>query len=185
LPAETVIRHLTDLYRSDPDPWRHRTSPYERQKYARTLAAAGSDPVDLALEIGSGNGSLTRLLAERCGRVIGVECIAEAQREAERHLSATPNATVLLGTAPGELPDADPDLVVLSEVLYFLTCREIRLLADWIQQRRPARVVAVNWTGETEEDLSGDAAAETFLSAMNAPSYPSRFDGYRLDVLDI
>ncbi len=39
-------------YRADPDPWGYASSPYEREKYAGTLAACGPGPFAGALELG-------------------------------------------------------------------------------------------------------------------------------------
>ena len=51
MPSRDVLDHLSGLYATSDDPWQHRTSPYEAEKFKRTLAAIGPDPFAEALEI--------------------------------------------------------------------------------------------------------------------------------------
>jgi len=43
-------------YRETPDPWGFADAPYERAKYARTIAALGGRRFGRALELGCANG---------------------------------------------------------------------------------------------------------------------------------
>lgn len=184
MPTSKTLAHLARLYARDPDPWRHRTSDYERRKYARTLACVGTAPVGLALEVGCGNGALTVELARRCGRVVAVECIAAACEEARRAVDGLTNVEVICASAPDGLPSLQPDLVVLSEVLYYLTPNEIRRLGDWIEAhaRPQARVLCVNWRGATGEALDGDAAVAHLAEALSREPATELEDRFRIDV---
>src|ERR1039457_5637267 len=75
--------HFERLYAASDDPWHFRTSPYERKKYAATLAALPSRRFASALEVGCSIGELTSLLATRCNSLIGID-IAEAPLVAAR-----------------------------------------------------------------------------------------------------
>ena len=72
------------LYLENPDPWNYRSSPYERQKYARTLACAlkwrkGSES---AVEVGCSLGIFSQMLAAHFSRVTAIDVSKEALRVA-------------------------------------------------------------------------------------------------------
>lgn len=181
MPSRDVLDHLAGLYAASDDPWQHRTSPYEAEKFKRTLAAIGPGPFAEALEIGCGNGTLARLLAPRCRRLVAMDCIPAAIRAARTALSDQPQAEVIEGTAPADLPPLRPDLVLLSEVLYFLQPAEIDQLGQWLLDRTRGRVIAVNWTGPTDEPLDGPGAVAR-LSRTLGEGVTSAFHGFRIDV---
>lgn len=180
MPRPEVIAHLNRLYDDSDDPWDHRASPYEAEKYRRTLEAVGPGPFAHALEIGCGIGELSRRLAPRCRRLTMMDCIPKAVRAARAAVAGLDHVEVLLGAAPKDLPPVRPDLILLSEVLYFLTPSEIESLAAWITQAGTGTVVAVNWTGPTDEELTGTAAVTEL--ARHLPLIETRtFAGFRID----
>ncbi len=73
-----------------------------------------------------------------------------------------------------------PDLIVLSEVLYFFELAEIDDLADWIAAHgeEACAVLSVNWTGPTQETLDGRAAADRLRASLHG------FEGPRFDHSD-
>lgn len=181
MPSPEILDHLTGLYAASDDPWQHRTSRYEAAKYQRTLDAIGPGPFAQALEIGCGNGTLARLLAPRCTRLVAMDCIPAAADAARRALAGLPGVEVRQGAAPRDLPPLGPDLVVLSEVLYFLQPDEIDDLGAWLERNARGPVVAVNWTGPTDEPLDGPAAVAR-LSRTLGPGTTQAFDGFRIDL---
>ena len=79
-------------------------------RYIADAAAPG--PQDVALEIGVGLGFLTRELAGRCRRVLGVEIDERLYSVASRDLAACPNVRILLADALGGLGHTfHPDVV--------------------------------------------------------------------------
>ncbi len=187
MPLDATRAHLAALYAGNPDPWGHLTRTYEREKYAATLDVIGAGPFGAALEIGCGNGALTERLAPRCRDLTAIELIPAALALARQGLAAHPHVRLVGGSAPDDLPPMAPDLIVLSEVLYFLTPLEIDALAWWIDgHARPrCRVVAVNWAGPTGEALSGPAALAQLRRAL--PTWQGRcvrHERYQIDVLE-
>ncbi|MEJ0019979.1 MAG: class I SAM-dependent methyltransferase [Acetobacteraceae bacterium] len=89
---------------------------------------------------------------------------------------------------PAEWPAARFDLVVLSEVLYFLSPPDIAAVAAHVHETLvPGGVVLlVNWRGGTDDPCSGDAAAETFIGGtrdwLSAGTQVAE-RRYRLDLL--
>lgn len=186
MPLERTERHLRRLYDAKPDPWGHLTLAYERAKYADTLAALDGIEARLVVEIGCGIGALTELLAPRCARLFAIDCVPAAAKRARARLAWAPHVTITLGNAPDDLPSLDPDIVVLSEVLYFLTPDEIERLACWCDERAApaARIVIVSWLGHTGEALDGAASVERLRSPLAGWSCRSwRRTDYRIDVL--
>lgn len=96
-------------------------------------------------------------------------------------LADLPHARVVWGAASEGLPDLRPDLVVMSEVLYFLTPVEIATLGAWLRARAARPVIAVNWTGPTDEPLDGPQAM-AILQGVLGPSATTAGAGYRIDL---
>jgi cyclopropane fatty-acyl-phospholipid synthase-like methyltransferase len=147
-------------YRREGDPWGYETRPYEQAKYDATLAACGPGPFARALELGSSIGVLSTRLTARCTRLVTVDASPTAVSAARRRLSDTaqtglggeggngaPAVTVLLGTIPDDIPDGPYDLVVASEILYYLALEP--LTATFARLREVtgpgSRLVAVHW----------------------------------------
>jgi SAM-dependent methyltransferase len=185
MPLERTVRHLTCLYDTDADPWGHLTRAYEREKYARTLDAMGARQFRQGLEVGCGIGALTDLLAPRCDRLTSIECVSAALARARMRMAGAPHVILIEGAAPDDLPPIAPDLIVLSEVLYFMTPGEIDRLAAWIgtNARPDVLIIVVSWEGDTGEALSGRASVERFFSTLLRHGAHRRagHDGYRID----
>ena len=180
------LDHLQALYADGDDPWGFRTSPYERERFEATRAALGRDRYASALEVGCGNGELARSLSPLCDAYVGLDAVDAALEAARR---AVPGGRFVRGFLPCELP-AGPggrphDLVVLSEVLYFLDPPGLAALAGQIARRWPgAEVLAVNWLGPSGNPLEGEAALDAFARAL-PPAFAmtpvARTERYRVD----
>ena len=187
MPLERTLAHLSRLYETSDDPWSHRTSPTEAAKYDATLAALPARPYAHLLEVGCGNGTLARRLAPRGTCMTLIDPIPRAIEAARVALESRPFTQFITGAAPAALPAIRPDLTILSEVLYFMTPEEISDLADWLVVHRTGPVVAVNWTGPTDEDLDGTRAVEILAAALapRARDHRTRMhDGFRIDRFD-
>lgn len=125
LAAEEHTRRLVsrreafdEMYDGQDDPWHFRDSFYESRRRALVTAFLERPFYDRVLEIGCADGALTVALTQRSRQTVAVDTSAEAVAAARR---AAPSAVVLQGTVPHDLPDGPFDLVVLSEVGYFLS----------------------------------------------------------------
>jgi cyclopropane fatty-acyl-phospholipid synthase-like methyltransferase len=148
-------------YRADPDPWGYLHSDYEREKYDATLAACGQGPFDSALELGASIGVFSQLLAPRCRRLVTIDAAPTAVAAARSRLSAQPQVEVLLGGIPDAVPEETFDLVVASEILYYLTPAELADTLTVLERRMAtgARLVAVHWRpGGPERPFDAEAA---------------------------
>lgn len=175
------IDHLEALYAKTDDPWHFRTSAYEKAKFNRTLSTLPRPHPTAALEVGCGNGELARRLAPRCGAYTGVDAVETALAAARR---AVPGGRFLRAFLPCDLPPGDYDLILLSEILYFLDAAALDALARQLDARWPrADLVAVTWLGASGNPLSGEAALALFAAATTRAARNSRLeDRYRIDV---
>lgn len=174
------------LFADGNDPWGLATSAYERDKRAATLAAVGSGPFAHALEVGCAFGVLTAELAGRCDRLLAVDVSATALARAGERLRGVPDITLRRMEVPGEWPSGTFDLILWSEVLYFLSAEEIaRCSALSHGSLTPGgRCVLVNWTGPTDLPVDGTAATDGFIAgAAWRRLERSDAERYRLDVL--
>jgi SAM-dependent methyltransferase len=180
--------YFEDLYSRTPDPWDFRTSPYERDKYAATLATLPRGRYGAALEVGCSIGVFTRLLAARCDRLLALDASPSALAEARRANADLAHVDFAEAVLPGGFPDGRYDLIVLSEVLYYFAEDDLRRVAA---QCRAAlapdgQMVLCHWLGETDYPLPGDAAADIFIAASAPqwrPAASRREPQYRLDLL--
>lgn len=180
--------YFDERYARDPDPWRFATSAYERAKYAATLDALPRARYASALEVGCSIGVLTRALAERCDAILGLDVAAAALDQARARCRARAGVRFARAQVPGAWPEETFDLILLSEVVYYLDAGDVaRLVARVRGSLRPrGDVVLVHWTGETHYPLTGDEAADAFIGGSGAFLHVARqvrTDSYRLDVL--
>jgi SAM-dependent methyltransferase len=174
------------MYAADPDPWRFRTSAYEAAKYSATVGAIADRRYRSALEVGCSIGVLSQAIAPLCDAFLGLD-IAEAPLvEARARSLALPQARFARMAVPGDWPEGGFDLILLSEVLYFLSNEDIAATAAHVRRSLlpGGRVLLVNWIGEPEPPQPGDRAAEAFLAAAElALERAERADQYRLELL--
>jgi LmbE family N-acetylglucosaminyl deacetylase len=124
---------LDDLHRSDPDPWGVDDRWYESRKRDLTLAVLPRPSYARGLEIGCSTGALAERLADRCLDLLAVDNSPAALEAARRRLADRDHVRVDLVQVPDEWPPGVFDLVVVSEVAYFRSPRELRSLVERVQ----------------------------------------------------
>ena len=139
--------HFDTLFRADADPWRTRTRWYEARKRALTLASLPDKRYRRAFEPGCGAGELTAALSGRCERVVASDASAAAIRAARERLAAVSNATVVQARMPHDWPDDDFDLIVVSELGYYLADDQLQAMAAACKTSlgSAATLVACHW----------------------------------------
>ena len=154
--------YFEDLYRSDPDPWGFESRWYEIRKYAITIACLPRVRYASAFEGGCANGVLSELLAAKCDYLVAADGSETAVRRARTRLEPFDNVEVRQLVLPDEWPAGDFDLIVLSEILYYLDEAELAaLLESAVGTLRPdGEIVAVHWLGDTDYPLSGGRVHE-------------------------
>jgi len=173
------------LYAANPDPWQFTTSAYEREKYDVTLAALPAR-CGSAFEIGCSIGVLTRRLAERCDTLLAVDVAEAALAAARRRCGDQANVTIARMQVPREWPTARFDLILFSEVLYYLSSDDLMRTAALARESivPGGQALLVHYTLPTDYPATGDHAADGFIAASGfAPIRQRRAALYRLDLL--
>lgn len=121
------VMHRLFVYRyRAPDPWKYASSPYEKRKYAlkvEILRLVVGDRAGLrALELGCGEGVFTRALAETglAREIVGVDFVPSALARAAELCGDLPGVSFLEMDVTRELPPGPFDLVLCSELIYYL-----------------------------------------------------------------
>jgi SAM-dependent methyltransferase len=190
-------QRFEEIYARSDDPWRYGDSPYERAKYEDTLAALPGGPIGRALEVGCSIGVFTEMLAPRCRELIAIDFSERALELGAQRLARLTNVQALQASFPEQAPAGDFELVVCSEVLYYLDRETLDDAIGWLrsQLQRGASVLAVSWRGRgRDEPLLGDEAHDLLAAELSSwhaldGRDAERADGrerehYRLDRFD-
>lgn len=175
-------------YRADPDPWGYTRREYERSKYAATLGACGAGPFRCAIELGSSIGVFTDMLAPRCERLVTLDASPTAVALARERLAGRPHLEIVCGVIPEAIPAYAYDLVVASEILYYLAPDALRAtIAELVGRMvEGARLVAVHWRPPGPERPFDAEGAHAVLHAHRElrPVHGAGTDEYLLEVLE-
>jgi 2-polyprenyl-3-methyl-5-hydroxy-6-metoxy-1,4-benzoquinol methylase len=182
--------HFEALYRANPDPWNFTTSAYEQEKYEATLSALGNRRFQMALEVGCSIGVLTERLAARCDQLVGLDFAPSAVAAARVRCASYPDIRIEQMQVPHQWPEGHFDLILFSEVLYFLN--ESDLMETCARTRQSIQpgglVLLVNYTGVIDDPGTGETAASFFIKATAPylqPVLQRREPHYRLDLLEV
>jgi SAM-dependent methyltransferase len=193
-PAASVPRHdrprvpvsfFDDLYERSEDPWSFASSEYERRKYAHTLASLGAPRFERALEIGCSIGVFTEMLLSVTGELVAIDVSEPALARARRRLRGRRGVRFARASFPEELPEGAWDLIVCSEVLYYLDGDAFARAVDRLRECLEAgsTVVAVHWRAATRTyPLLGDEVHDRLIAALAGwHALDDRRPQYRLD----
>ena len=146
-----------EVYAADPDPWHFATSAYEARKFDLTVACLPRPRYRRAFEPGCSFGELTARLATRCDELLAVDVAASVVERARDRFASDPRVTVEQRSLPEQWPSCSFDLVVLSEVAYYLTSAQLDDLLHRaaVSLETGGDLVAVHWTGPTSYPLPG------------------------------
>ena len=110
-----------DLYAERPDPWGVLSSPLAHQRYlALVEVVAKHSPCQSILDVGCGEGALTRYLVGCATEVTGIDASATAISRARQ---LVPKATFECCTLEAFATEQQFDVVLAVEVLYYVKCR--------------------------------------------------------------
>jgi protein-L-isoaspartate O-methyltransferase len=178
--------YFDELYAGDPDPWGFETSAYEQAKYAATIDALEGRRYATALEIGCSIGVLTARLAERCDALLAVDAAQAATESASERLATVRNVTVERRELPEDFPAGPFELIVCSEVLYYLDPPAFDAMLEAIGRELTGSLLAVHWRPATETyPLGGDEVHERLAARFGPPAYRDRTPEYALDRFDV
>ncbi|MGO1489508.1 MAG: PIG-L family deacetylase [Arachnia sp.] len=174
--TESRSARLDTMYDGGSDPWNNCGSFYEERRRALVLAMLGAARYNRVLELGCADGFLTAALVDRANEVLAFDTSPRAVAAARIN---APSAAVHQGDLPGVIPGGAErfDLIVLSEVGYFLSATE--LLATLRRARAVlspgAELLLCHWQHPTKKvPLDGELVhqqARDFMGAQPRASY--------------
>ena len=188
--ATLTTGYFDDVYKASDDPWSFATSDYERGKYETTIAALPRQHYGSAFEIGCSIGVLSEMLAPHCAKLLSVDASELPLKTARERLAGFAQVNVAQLSIPADFPPGPFDLILLSEVGYYLSVADLalartRMVATLLTG---GDLVLVHWTPPVPDyPLTGDQVHEAFL-AVAGPGQPlthlhhQRAETYRLDV---
>lgn len=154
----TDARYFEDLYAQSDDPWHLAQRPYERRKYELTMASLPHQHYRRAFEPGCSIGLLTEMLSKRCDEVVATDPFAAPLADAASRL-APRNINFAQGRIPDDWPDGTFDLILLSELLYYLSADDRGFALDAVESSLDAggHLMAVHWRHPFDEaECTGD-----------------------------
>ena len=177
-----------------PDPWGYENL-YETQKYAQTISLLDEEPIERALELGCAEGHFTHQLASRVRHLIAADISERALDRARARCGANPNIEFRQLDFFSDAVPREMDLIVCSEVLYFLgdttrlavVARAIAdALADGGRLLTAHAFLLADDPGRTgfdwEQPFGAATIADAFLAAGLTLEKSIRTDLYRVDL---
>lgn len=152
------------MYAEAADPWQLESRWYEQRKYAITTALLPYPRFRHAFEPGCSVGVLTEQLLLRCDHVTSTDISVGALDATNARMTAAgtrERVTLLRGSLDQPWPAGPFDLVVLSEVCYYLQPELLREVLDReVPRLAPAAtIVAAHWRHKVDEyPMAGDRA---------------------------
>ena len=129
-PATLGPGYFDAMYQTARDPWGFEDRWYERRKYAISLALLPAERYRNAFEPGCSIGVFTELLAPRCDALLSCDVAAAGVQAAARRTEHLPQVRVEQRDIAGQWPAGRFDLIVFSEMLYYLGDHDLEQLLD-------------------------------------------------------
>ncbi|OAQ41765.1 methyltransferase [Pedobacter psychrophilus] len=180
--------YFAKVYAANDDPWNFETSVYEAEKYASTIASLPKENYGEILEIGCSIGVLTKLLAKKCNHLLATDVSEKALEIAKKRCNDLENIQFKNISFPDQLPEEKYDLIVVSEVAYYLSSADWALAIDKMYNMlmEKGQIALIHWlpevhdypqTGDEVHYLFADEISEKMVNVFN-----SRAEKYRIDI---
>jgi len=176
------------VYSASDDPWHFETSAYEAEKYDATIAALEHRRFERGLEIGCSIGVLTRRLADVCTSLLSLDLNERALSLAAARCSDTDNVRFERMRVPQSFPVGKFDLILVSEVGYYWSDRDLSIAIDCIARAASGGTVElVHYLPKVADyPRDGDSVHEAFLADERfTRTSGTRAAAYRIDVFNV
>jgi len=185
-PDQAMRQYFEELYAQGPDPYGLGVRWYEQRKISMLLASLPHQHYPRVLEPACGVGELTRQLAPRCAHLLAFDFDDCAVRQTRSRVRELPQVQVRRLALPQEFPhDEGPfDLIVLSEIGYFLQAAELSALANVCRESLTPDgcLVACHWLGDFDQRTLSSPFVHAQLGASLAPVASCTDVDFLLDV---
>ena len=129
-----TVNGFEQKFARDADPWGTFVNRSEAQKRNAIQHALGTAIAGRTLELASGNGSNSAMLARRSLRLTSCDGSPSATALTKARLALWPHAEVRCCILPEGLPRGTYDQIVAAEILYYLSPCDMRKLARKLRQ---------------------------------------------------
>jgi SAM-dependent methyltransferase len=181
--------YFADMYAGAEDPWGLRTRWYERRKRDVTLAALTRARYRRAFEPGCSIGVLTAALADRCDELVAADLSERAVAAARAEVAPRDHVRVDRMAVPHEWPEGLFDLVVVSELAYYLSPATLDLLLGRVIGSLAPRgtLLACHWRHPVPDyPATGDDVHRLLLERPGLTLAVSHVEeDFRLDLLTL
>ena len=181
--------YFAAMYAGAEDPWGFRSRWYEQRKRDLMMAALTRPRYRRAFEPGCSIGVLTAALADRCDEVVAADVDERAVSTARSELARHGHVRVERLSVPQEWPDGMFDLVVISEVAYYLARPELEQLLDCAVGSLAPRgtLLACHWRHPVPDyPATGDDVHQRLLARPELSQAVSHVEeDFRLDLLTL
>ncbi len=141
------------LYHQSNDPWGYDQHWYEARKRQVCLAVLTQQHYPSVLEIGCSNGHLSIHLAKRCNQLLCVDVSAHAVQLAAQRLQNLNHVSIQQHKIPENFPEQKFDLIVISEVAYYLSSVELQQLIGQLKHSLTPQgeILCCHWRHEIRD----------------------------------
>ncbi|RKQ95710.1 nodulation protein S (NodS) [Kushneria sinocarnis] len=160
------------LHAAQADPWGQEQHWYEQRKRQLTLAMLGRRRYARAFEPGCSVGVLSRALTERCDSLLCSDASTAALATARTRLAELAGVTLRQQQLPDEWPAGHFDLIVFSELGYYLTREALIRLIPAIRHALTAEgeLLACHWRHPIAGgELDGDEVHDLLEEHLGLP----------------
>lgn len=183
-------KYFDKVYDANKDPWNFETSDYENKKYAATIKALTKASYKNAFEIGCSIGVLSKMLAEKCTHLLAVDSVEAPLKNARKRLQGHKNVQIERMTVPHNFGKEKYDLIIISEVAYYLNDKDLKLLRNKTIEHlaKGGQLLMVHWTPQVHDyPQTGDGVNDYYMALNNSllkHLYNERAETYRLDLFE-
>jgi len=153
--------YFDEMYSTTLDPWGFEHAWYEQRKYDVSLAMLPHPRYQRAVEPGCSGGAFTQRLAQRCDELVAFDFIESVVEHARTRLAGVEGVDIEVAGFPGWWPAGTGDLVVWSEVAYYLDVHGARRASDGLKQwlEPGGHLLCVHYLGATNYPRTGESVA--------------------------
>lgn len=124
------VEGFEEKFQQNPDPWDYERSPFEAFKRNVLLAACGDGVYGRGLELGCANGVTTQRLSRICLQLDALDASPSAISNAASRDYTSRQPHFFKVTLPCKFPRNRYDLIVISEVAYYLQRQDLLLVCQ-------------------------------------------------------
>jgi 2-polyprenyl-3-methyl-5-hydroxy-6-metoxy-1,4-benzoquinol methylase len=168
------------FYQLDPDPFGAKGSKYELSKQDRLLQLISRRAEYHALDVGCGNGFLSKRIAAHCTHLHGIDFSKKAVELAQKNCQELSNTTFAVEDIRSFSSLELYDLIVCSEVLYYLQGAEL----DDVVRKLHQLAAADGWlalVGRAEAQIV-PAALEKWFDLVDRVEDPDWYRPYSVNI---